>query len=211
MTAKDYFRQNMNVPNVLTLIRLFLVPVYIVLFCLGQKYAALGIFLLASFTDLLDGRIARKYNLITDFGKLMDPFADKVMVLTAMFSMAIGNDAIAPVIPWAAVIILLLKELVMIVGGVVMLKWGLVVYSSMIGKVAHCVFIAGLVAAYFHEWFAVRCATWPLTPDLMLLWLAVCLTLCALTFYVLNSVKKAREKGVCKHPYAGGSSRPFCF
>ena len=70
MTIREYMRQNWNVPNVLTLIRLFLVPVYILLFSIGEKYSALTVFLLASFTDLLDGRIARKYNLITDFGKL---------------------------------------------------------------------------------------------------------------------------------------------
>ncbi len=196
MTIKDAVKKNLNVPNALTLIRLLLVPVYIALFVNGRKYPALIVFLAASFTDLLDGLIARKYNLITDFGKLMDPFADKVMVLTAMFSMAIGSAAIPAVIPWAAVIILLLKELVMICGGMLLLKHGIVVYSSMIGKVAHCVFIAGLVATYFHDWFARVCASWPLSPDLILVWLAVCLTLCALVFYVTDSVKKARKMGV---------------
>ncbi|MEG0997345.1 MAG: CDP-alcohol phosphatidyltransferase family protein, partial [Clostridia bacterium] len=75
MTAKEYIKKNLNVPNVLTMVRLLLVPVYIVLFVRGLKYPALIIFLVASFTDLLDGIIARKYHLITDFGKLMDPFA----------------------------------------------------------------------------------------------------------------------------------------
>lgn len=196
MTAKEFFRKNLNVPNVLTMIRLLLVPVYVALFVGGQKYAALATFLAASLTDLLDGRIARKYNLITDFGKLVDPFADKVMVLTALLSMAIGSPVIPPVVPWVAVIILLLKELVMIIGGIVMYRHGIVVYSSMVGKVAHCVFIAGLVATYFHDWFAVRCAGWMLMPDLLLLWLGVCITLCALTFYVSDAVRKAKEKGV---------------
>ncbi|MCI5956508.1 MAG: CDP-alcohol phosphatidyltransferase family protein [Clostridiales bacterium] len=196
LTVREYIKKNLNLPNVLTLIRLCLVPVYVAFFVRGMKYAALITFLAASFTDLLDGRIARHFNLITDFGKLMDPFADKVMVLTAMASMAIGNAAIPPVIPWAAVIILLGKELVMVIGGVVMLKHGIVVYSSMIGKVAHCVFIGSLIASYFHEWFLGACPGWPLTPDLILLWLAVCLTLCALVFYVNQSIKTAKEKGI---------------
>ena len=85
MKAREYIRQNMNVPNVLTLIRLLLVPVYIALFAMGDRYAALTVFLLASLTDMLDGQIARKYGLVTDFGKLMDPLADKIMVVTAMF------------------------------------------------------------------------------------------------------------------------------
>ena len=196
MTAKEFFRKNLNVPNVLTMIRLLLVPVYVALFVGGQKYAALATFLVASLTDLLDGRIARKYNLITDFGKLVDPFADKVMVLTALLSMAIGSPVIPPVVPWTAVVILLLKELVMVAGGIVMYRHGIVVYSSLIGKAAHCVFIAGLVATYFHDWFARACAGWLLTPDLLLVWLGVCITLCALTFYVSDAVRKAKEKGV---------------
>lgn len=196
MTFKEYVRKNLNVPNVLTLIRLFLVPVYVVLFVRGMKYPALAVFLAASFTDLLDGRIARKYNLITDFGKLMDPFADKVMVLTAMFSMAFGSAGIPAVLPWTAVVVLLMKELVMIVGGVILLKNGIVVYSSMIGKVAHCVFIAGLVLSFFHDPLAAVCVGWPMSLDIIVIWLAVALTLCALVFYVLDSIRKAKERGI---------------
>ena len=191
-------RQNWNVPNVLTLIRLFLVPVYIVLFSIGEKYSALTVFLLASFTDLLDGRIARKYNLITDFGKLMDPLADKVMVVTAMCSMAIGNKTIPAVIPWAAVIILFIKELIMVIGSAVMLRYQIVVYSTMVGKVAQCMFIASLVAVYFHDWFVQLCADWFMPLDLILMWTSIVLTLCALFIYVTRSLRVAREQGIIK-------------
>ena len=61
----------------------------------------------------------------------------------------------------------------MIFGGLVLLKHGMVVYSRLIGKSAHCVFIAGLVATYFHDWFVARCVGWMLTPDLLLLWLGI--------------------------------------
>ena len=198
MTVREYIRNNMNLPNILTLIRLFLVPVYIVVFALGEKYAALAVFLVASFTDLLDGRIARKYNLITDFGKLMDPLADKVMVLTAMFSMAIGNARIPKVIPWAAVIILFIKELIMVIGSGKLLKSGVVVYASMIGKVAQCCFIASLVLTYFHDKFVALCPGWFLTPDLILMWTSVVLTLCALVLYVNQGVQVARKMGLIK-------------
>ena len=80
----------MNLPNKLTVLRVILVP-FFVLFLLGadymgpfSPYIALIIFIVASLTDLLDGKIARKYNLITNFGKFMDPLADKVLVLAAM-------------------------------------------------------------------------------------------------------------------------------
>ena len=198
MTIREYMRQNWNVPNVLTLIRLFLVPVYIVLFSIGEKYSALTVFLLASFTDLLDGRIARKYNLITDFGKLMDPLADKVMVVTAMCSMAIGNKTISAVIPWAAVIILFIKELIMVIGSAVMLRYQIVVYSTMVGKIAQCMFIASLVAVYFHDWFVQLCAGWFMPLDLILMWTSIVLTLCALFIYVTRSLRVAREQGIIK-------------
>ncbi|MEG2603379.1 MAG: CDP-alcohol phosphatidyltransferase family protein [Clostridia bacterium] len=192
MTAKEYIKKNLNVPNVLTMVRLLLVPVYIVLFVRGLKYPALIIFLVASFTDLLDGIIARKYHLITDFGKLMDPFADKIMVLTAMFSMTLGNAQIPAVIPLPAVLVLLLKELIMIVGGVLLLKRGIVVYSFMIGKVAQCIFIASLVLTFFHDWFVSVCPGWFMTPDVLLIWAAVACTLCALVVYAIDALKKVK-------------------
>lgn len=194
MTMKEYVRKNLNVPNVLSLIRLLMVPVYILLFIRGERYPALIVFCAACLTDLFDGYIARKYSLITNLGKLLDPFADKVMVLSAMFSLAIGNQAIPPVLPWAAVIVLLAKELMMILGGLLLLKKGIVVYSSMIGKTAHCLFIAGLVSSYFHEEFLGLCPGWPVTPDILLIWVAVGVTLCALAFYVGDSVKKLRAE-----------------
>ena len=196
MTIREYIRRNWNVPNVLTMIRLFLVPVYIVLFAIGEKYSALTVFLLASFTDLLDGRIARKYNLITDFGKLMDPLADKVMVVTAMCSMAIGNKTISAVIPWAAVVILFVKELIMVVGSAVMLRYQIVVYSTMVGKVAQCMFIASLVAVYFHDWFVSLCAGWLMPLDLIMMWASIVLALWALVIYVTRGVRVAREQGI---------------
>ena len=80
----------MNLPNKLTVLRVILVP-FFVLFLLGadymgpfSPYIALIIFIVASLTDMLDGKIARKYNLITNFGKFMDPLADKLLVCSAM-------------------------------------------------------------------------------------------------------------------------------
>jgi len=198
LTIREYIRKNWNVPNVLTLIRLLLVPVYVLLFAMGDKYSALTVFLLASFTDLLDGRIARKYDLITDFGKLMDPLADKVMVVTAMCSMAIGNKVIEAVVPWPAVIILFLKELIMVIGSSIMLRVNVVVYATMVGKVAQCMFIASLVAVYFHEFFVELCAGWFMPLDLIMMWISIALTLLALIIYVSRSVRVIRAKEIVR-------------
>ena len=77
----------MNLPNKLTLLRIILIPVFMVVLYWGfpgANYVALAIFVVASFTDMLDGRIARKYNLVTNFGKFADPLADKMLVTAAM-------------------------------------------------------------------------------------------------------------------------------
>ena len=76
----------MNLPNKLTLLRIILIPIFMVVLYWGfpgATYAALAIFIIASLTDLLDGKIARKYNLVTDFGKFADPLADKMLVTPA--------------------------------------------------------------------------------------------------------------------------------
>ena len=83
----------MNLPNKLTLLRVILIPVFVVLLLLegGQNYtlriAALIVFCIASFTDFLDGQIARRNNLVTNFGKFMDPLADKLLVCSALICM----------------------------------------------------------------------------------------------------------------------------
>lgn len=79
----------MNLPNKLTLFRVILIPFFVVILmtnCFGaaSKWIALAIFVAASLTDLLDGKIARKYNLVTTFGKFADPLADKILVISAM-------------------------------------------------------------------------------------------------------------------------------
>ena len=77
----------MNLPNKLTLLRIILTPIFMAVLYWGfpgADYAALAIFIVASLTDMLDGKIARKYNLITDFGKFADPLADKILVVAAM-------------------------------------------------------------------------------------------------------------------------------
>ena len=73
----------MNLPNKLTIARVIMIPLFLICLYLNigcGKYIAVGIFILASLTDLLDGKIARKYNLVTNFGKFMDPLADKLLV-----------------------------------------------------------------------------------------------------------------------------------
>lgn len=169
-----------NVPNVLTMIRMALIPVYWIIFQQGHLYAALIVFLVASLTDLLDGYIARKYHLITNFGKLMDPLADKLMVVSVMLSLALKK-----IVPWLPLMILFAKELLMILGGILMLDKGVVVYSKHIGKIAQTLVVSSLILSFFHDYFL--SINFPL--HLILIWCGVALTLCAFVFYTHNALK----------------------
>ncbi|MBP5294547.1 MAG: CDP-alcohol phosphatidyltransferase family protein [Lachnospiraceae bacterium] len=159
-----------TIPNVLTMIRLALIPLYWALMVKGQTYQALAVYVAASLTDLADGYIARKYHQITNFGKLMDPVADKVMVLSVMLSMVLPLGGREPVLPWAPFIILLSKEALMILGGAFMLKKGIVVYALKIGKIAQLIMVLSLIASFFHEQF-VLCLLGCLLGLSSLIWL----------------------------------------
>lgn len=98
----------MNLPNKLTIFRIILIPVFLVLLFMGgacTRYIALAVFCLASLTDALDGHIARKYNLITNFGKFMDPLADKMLVCSAMIAL-ISVESVVMLPAWVVIVII---------------------------------------------------------------------------------------------------------
>lgn len=124
----------MNLPNKLTLFRIILIPFFVFFLfteCVGEagKYIALGIFAVASLTDLLDGKIARKYNLVTNFGKFMDPIADKLLVSSALISFVGLNRLKA----WI-VIILIAREFIISGFRLVASDSGIVLAASWWGK-----------------------------------------------------------------------------
>ncbi|MBQ2752088.1 MAG: CDP-diacylglycerol--glycerol-3-phosphate 3-phosphatidyltransferase [Oscillospiraceae bacterium] len=102
----------MNLPNKLTMLRIILVPFFVLFMSIGATatnlFIALVIFVVASLTDMLDGKIARKYGLVTNFGKLMDPLADKVLVMSAMLCFV--SAGLAPA--WIVIVILTREFLV---------------------------------------------------------------------------------------------------
>ena len=195
---RKLFSNVWTIPNVLTIIRIILIPVFVVLFFHEEeiRVASLCVFCAASLTDMLDGYLARKLNQITDFGKLFDPLADKLMVLTAMVLQTRWTSA--PTwgpLPPVAVIIVAVKELVMVLGGVFMLSKDVVVYSNYFGKAAQVGFIAALVLSFFHDRFLEgNIVVWGMTPDILILWITVALAVVAMVVYAAAAVKTIREK-----------------
>lgn len=124
----------MNLPNKLTMLRIFLVPVFVFLllnplFGTANKWIVLGIFCVACFTDFLDGKIARKYNLITDFGKFMDPLADKLLVCSALICLIDLK-----LLPSWFVVIVIAREFVVSGLRLIAVDNGIVIAASWWGK-----------------------------------------------------------------------------
>ncbi len=133
-----------NVPNVLTMLRLALIGVFLYLFWVPGNYsAACVVFLVAGITDIADGAIARKYGLTTDFGKLMDPAADKLMLIAALISLVSKGF-----LPAIILVFVLIKEGIMVVAAAFLYKKKIVVYAKVFGKIAAFCFNAGVVLTF---------------------------------------------------------------
>ncbi len=131
----------MNIPNALTMLRMLMIPFMVSVFNKYGAQWALIVFVLASITDVLDGYIARKYNQITDFGKLMDPLADKLMTITMLYMLAVNSY-----IPIWVMFVVACKEAVMVLGAAMLLGGKkVVVMSNKLGKSATALFFVAIV------------------------------------------------------------------
>lgn len=136
-------KSKMNLPNKLTVLRILMVPVFVVVMMLPASLVSTTVtgivgvvlFILASLTDMLDGKIARKYNLITDFGKLMDPLADKFMVIGALTVIVYRYDSIRPFFIWALLLVVFRELAVTSLRLVASSSGGVVVAANMLGKI----------------------------------------------------------------------------
>ena len=139
-------KKSMNVPNTLSLIRALLVPVFVATLLFMRNIPVWCcvvptiVYALTGLTDMLDGKIARKYNLVTDFGKFIDPLADKFMVIGSAIAILVwmmlnGQTKLALVFVWVVLIILLRELGVTSLRLVVAGKSGIVVAASMLGKI----------------------------------------------------------------------------
>jgi CDP-diacylglycerol--glycerol-3-phosphate 3-phosphatidyltransferase len=157
--------KKMNLPNMLSLLRCLLVPVFVVALIFMRDIPVWrcvvpsAIYGLTAITDMLDGKIARKYNLVTDFGKFIDPLADKFMVLGSMLAiiawmLLLGEQTLAVVYVFTALLILLRELGVTSIRLVVAGKEGIVVAASMLGKIKTVSQMIGTVLIIMEPAFA---------------------------------------------------------
>ena len=175
----------MNLPNKLTMFRVVLIPFFVVFMLVNittvDKWIALAIFIIASLTDLLDGKIARKYNLVTNFGKFMDPLADKLLVCSALICLVALNK-----IPAWIVIIIIAREFIISGFRLIASDNGVVIAASYWGKfkttfqmVMICLMIADISAINL------------ITEIVM--WVALILTVVSLVDYLVKNKDVMKE------------------
>ena len=175
----------MNLPNSITVFRLGLIPVFVWQFLEDKLEIAALIFFTAWVSDVMDGYIARKFELVTNFGKIFDPFADKLMTLTALFLIAIKFSGDFPWL-WAIMIILFVKEATLAIGGILLYKKiKEVVGANWMGKIATFLFTSAIILMMFDT--TRNAAT-------VIVWIALAAAFIALVTYVINFFKTVINK-----------------
>ena len=142
----------MNIPNILCIFRMILVPVFVLVFFSDKPYAiahAAAIYAIAGITDVLDGFIARHFNMITRLGKILDPLADKLMTITVFICITIRG-----IIPWWVILLIFAKDLLLIIGGIKMYREVSGVFASNVFGKAATVFLVlgGIVMMLFNSY-----------------------------------------------------------
>jgi cardiolipin synthase len=173
----------MNIPNTLTVIRFFLVPIFIIVFFSPSEASlqyAVYIFIAAGISDVLDGYIARRYKLITKWGQVMDPLADKLMQLTVLICFTVKE-----IIPIWGVVIIGLKELLMICGSLYLYlrKQKMVIPANKYGKFDTLIFYVAIIFVAFKLPFSTY-----------LLGIAVLLTAYAFARYLVGGMHEIKKK-----------------
>lgn len=198
----------MNVPNWLTMIRIFCTPLMVLMFLLPIPkgigvFVALGIYILACITDFLDGHIARKYNLITDFGKFMDQIADKFLTTTAIILVLFGRGLVITTCNWLAVLILLVVVLRdILISGIRMVaaNKNVVIAADIFGKVkSFFLDIASMVLILFiglREVASCDFVSYVRIFGLSLMIIGVVLTIVSCVNYTVQAIKKLTAQEV---------------
>ena len=169
----------MNLPNKLTLLRIIMILPFLLVLYLdvpGAAYIALAIFILASLTDMLDGKIARKYNLVTNFGKFMDPLADKLLVCSALIAF-VDMD----MVPTWIVMIIIAREFIISGFRLVASDNGIVIAAGIWGKlktVCQMIMIIVLIADFGGIFDMI---------GTVLIWLSLILTIISLVDYLYTN------------------------
>ena len=180
-----------HVPNILTIIRFLLIPFIIYFLAINQYIVGVILFIISGITDVVDGAIARKFNFITDFGKLMDPLADKLTQISVLATLMIKE-----LIPVWILAIVIAKEAVMIAGASFLYGRDVVVSSKWFGKLATVLFFIAIVCSCFISYWNMSIDVNNPLPDFAqyIYYLALVSSIFSLVMYFLTFSKKGYIK-----------------
>lgn len=202
---KDLFSNWKTIPNLLSLIRIILIPIFGYCLVKDQVLVAAVIIAISGLTDLFDGKIARRFNQVSNLGKILDPVADKMTIITIAIILFIkfrqADDSLIRAFSWVF-LIFLLKDAIMVIGGAVMIAMGIKPGAAEIyGKVATCVFygVMILVIAFGPSVGALTSLwTMPVWLTFTLVIVAVIATLVAFASYMPGTYKQFKERNANK-------------
>lgn len=198
---KSLFKGCLTIPNLLSVIRIILVPVFAYLFLNGHQIAAIVILAVSGLTDLFDGKIARRFNQVSELGKILDPVADKITQITIAVMLFIlfrgAESSLINAFGWVF-LVFLIKEAVMVIGGLLMLLFNIKPGAAeMPGKVATAAFyfIMILIIAFAPE-IGVFNALWTMPEMLVGILVVVSAILCVVAFlsYMPAVYKQVKER-----------------
>lgn len=172
-----------HLPNILTVLRILLIPLIVIYIFTGNYILAFVFFTVSGITDIADGFIARKFNLISNFGKLMDPLADKLTQIATLASLVFTH-----IIPVWILLIVFLKEFIMICGASFLYGKDVVVYSKWYGKLATVLLYIAIVVSLLLKQFEIA-GIWKYL-DLGLYTLALIATIFSFIMYVKDLYQK---------------------
>ena len=179
-----------HIPNALTILRFILIP-FIIVYIVQDKYIEAFIFLtISGLTDILDGTIARKFNFITNFGKLIDPLADKATQISILVTLSLKD-----IIPMWILIIVFIKEFAMISGASFLYGKELVVSSKWFGKLSTVLFYLTIVASFTIKYWNTVSQSFILPQfDIYIYYLALAATVFSLVMYYITFYKQGYLK-----------------
>lgn len=201
---KELFTGCLTIPNLLSVIRIALIPVFGVLYYNGDILWAVVVLFISGLTDFFDGKIARKFNQISALGKMLDPVADKMTQITIAIVLYLtfkgSADETIKAFSWVF-LIFLIKEAVMVVGGAIMVAFGLrPCAAEMPGKIATFVFYAVMIViiAFGPDIGLFKAFVLPNWLMIVLVCISVLLTLVAFGSYIPDVIRQIKERKASK-------------
>ena len=182
MEVKDSRHKIITIPNILSVFRLALIPLIVWLYLSGHYYYSIAALILSGATDVIDGWIARRFNMVSDVGKALDPVADKLTQIAALLCLAINFKAMAGLLS-----VLIVKEVIMAAFGIAVIKKTGGTYSaSWHGKVTTCLLYITVIIHIF----------WPSIPTVLsciLVGICIAIMIFSLIMYSMQNIKRIKR------------------